>query len=100
MLGMPEAEDVPGQGSAGARLLSSLGAAGPAWTVRPGIRLAAPRRLLLRLLAPFVDRQHDLDAQVVSALYLLADRVSELETALAATEGPRDPLASESGSPL
>ena len=64
------------------------------WVLRRGMRLPLPRRLLLRLLQPFTDRQHESDARNAVSIALLSDelswlrrRVEELEESRAQLHG-------------
>jgi len=50
----------------------------PSWSMRDGVRLATARRLLLRLLQPFADRQHELDTQQSISIAALIDETNRL----------------------
>jgi hypothetical protein len=49
------------------------------WSLRDGQRLSLVRRPLLRLLAPFIERQEELNQSLRVAVVLLADEVRRLQ---------------------
>jgi glycosyltransferase involved in cell wall biosynthesis len=67
------------ESSGSAKSASPLEQSGGSWQMRDGLRLRMIRRILLRLLKPFGDRQDRLDAEQSASLALLADEVRSLQ---------------------
>ena len=67
-------------------VVSAVASYRPAWMLRDGAKLRRTRAALLRLLAPFTDRQDGVDANLSMAVALLADEVSRLRVRVAELE--------------
>jgi len=65
------------------------------WQMTAGMRLAGPRRWLLRLLLPFVERQHELNGNLAVLNALLVDEVVRLRARVAELEREAAPEAAE-----
>jgi len=50
----------------------------PSWSMRNGVRLGTARRLLLRLIQPFTDKQNELDTQQSILIAALTDEMNRL----------------------
>lgn len=85
-LGMPVVDDVPTLDSL-EQVLLTLAASDKAWALRDGMQFQFIRRVFLRLMQPFVEREERRASLMKATIVLLTDeieflriRISELET--------------------
>ncbi len=64
-------------------VLSAIYQGQDAWLTRPGMRLPRIRGLLLRVLAPYVERQETINALLSACVVLLSEEVVRLEAEVA-----------------